>query len=314
MIKENSAYLQSNSIENIITHEIYYTVFQPEMPIKASIIILHGLQEHSGRYTGFARHLASQGFAVLTYDHLGHGKTAKSKEQLGFFMLKNAKEQLIYDAKLMAELMDNSFPDAPIFIIGHSMGSFITRCLLRQSSIHFNGAVIIGTENKPAGTSVITGILYFLDVIAPRHRSQLINNLFRKLNNGYFKNKSGNHPFNQPDQKVSLRNRLRDSSFTNNVFYTLFSLIETATEKRWTRSISRQFPFLFINTNPAENLNKRLQSTVEFLKNDGFKNVELAVHSDIQDKVPNKTINKQFFENISSWLNKVFEEMPIENF
>ncbi|WP_412850753.1 alpha/beta hydrolase [Chryseobacterium sp. PMSZPI] len=306
MIKENSGYLQSNNIENIKTHQIYYTLFTPEIAAKGAILILHGLQEDSECYISFARHLAFQGFVVLTYDHLGYGKTAKNKDQIGFFTRKNAKEQLIYDAKLMAEFLDNSYQDIPLFIMGHSIGSFITRCLLRQSSIHFNGAVIIGTGAKPVGVSFITTFLYFLDAIAPRYRSPLINRIFLKFNKKTVENDSIIY------QRI-FQHKIYDTPFTNNVFYTFFSLVETATERQWTKSISKQFPFLFVNDNPTNAFNA-IQPTIDDLKSNGFKNVESVFYPDVQDKTPNKTKKKLFFDNISSWLNKVFEELPIEHF
>ena len=92
MAKQTSGYINRKKIANSGTHNLFYELFEPinEAP-KATVLILHGMQEHSGRYKNFAEYLANNGFAVLLYDHLGHGKTAKNREELGYFQKENCK-------------------------------------------------------------------------------------------------------------------------------------------------------------------------------------------------------------------------------
>nr|WP_261871115.1 lysophospholipase [Psychrobacter sp. JCM 18901] len=64
------------------------TFFEPsrkDVEISATLLIVHGMAEHSGRYSDFAQFLADNGIAVATYDHLGHGQTIKTEADLGFF-------------------------------------------------------------------------------------------------------------------------------------------------------------------------------------------------------------------------------------
>ncbi len=127
----------------------FYELFEPiNEPPKATLLILHGMQEHSGRYKDFAENLANNGFAVLLYDHLGHGKTAENREELGYFQKENPKQQLIDDAATMAAFLENNYPNISHFLLGHSMGSFIARCLLQNQEADFKGAVIVGTGGK----------------------------------------------------------------------------------------------------------------------------------------------------------------------
>jgi alpha-beta hydrolase superfamily lysophospholipase len=56
-------------------HKIFYRLYVPDdNQIVATILLVHGMQEHSGRYEELASYLTKQNFAVLTYDQLGHGK------------------------------------------------------------------------------------------------------------------------------------------------------------------------------------------------------------------------------------------------
>lgn len=79
MVIQTSDYLQHNGIVKGKLTKSYYTLFRPENGnIKATLLILHGMQEHSGRYTAFAQYLAEQGLAVITYDHLGTAEQLKT--------------------------------------------------------------------------------------------------------------------------------------------------------------------------------------------------------------------------------------------
>ena len=57
----------------------------PDVPPKAVIQIAHGLAEHAGRYARVAEALSNRGYAVYASDLRGHGRTARTAEDLGFF-------------------------------------------------------------------------------------------------------------------------------------------------------------------------------------------------------------------------------------
>lgn len=108
-------YTISATTEN--EHKIFYRLYVPDdNQIVATILLVHGMQEHSGRYEELANYLTTQNFAVLTYDQLGHGKTALDADQLGYFKQHGAKEQLIDDAITMSNFLEkNISPTASIY-------------------------------------------------------------------------------------------------------------------------------------------------------------------------------------------------------
>jgi len=80
---QKSGYLSENTTNQT---QLFYTLFYPEeIPVKATLQIVHGMQEHSGRYSEIAEYFTDRGFAVLTYDHLGHGKSVKDKKRYWIF-------------------------------------------------------------------------------------------------------------------------------------------------------------------------------------------------------------------------------------
>ena len=112
--------------ENLDIH-VYTWLPEEDVPIKAVMQIAHGMAEHGKRYEELASFLTKNGFAICANDHRGHGKTAGSIENLGFFSEKDGRQKVVDDLKLLSRHLNKKHPDLPLFIMGHSMGSFLTR-------------------------------------------------------------------------------------------------------------------------------------------------------------------------------------------
>jgi alpha-beta hydrolase superfamily lysophospholipase len=104
--------------------------------------IAHGLAEHAMRYDRFAQALLASGFAVHATDHRGHGRTGEAAlgdfGPAGFDGL--AEDVAQYGAALGAE-----YPGLPVFLVGHSMGSFAAQTLLPEHSDRYAGVVLSGS-------------------------------------------------------------------------------------------------------------------------------------------------------------------------
>ena len=59
--------------------------------------IVHGMCEYVDRYDDFANYLTQNGFAVIGNDHLGHGKSVKRNDDLGFFASNDGDKIVIED-------------------------------------------------------------------------------------------------------------------------------------------------------------------------------------------------------------------------
>ena len=63
-------------------HLVYGYILPQDGPVRGIVQISHGMAEHFGRYTDFARYLAGEGIAVYGHDHLGHGLSADTDRDL----------------------------------------------------------------------------------------------------------------------------------------------------------------------------------------------------------------------------------------
>ena len=289
--------------------KLFCTLFSPETT-KATLLIVHGMQEHSGRYAEIAEYFAAHGIAVLTYDHLGHGKSVKEKKDIGFFQLEKPDERLVADAEMMADYLTEQYPDVPHFILGHSMGSFITRCLLQKASSTFAGAIITGTGGPLPGINILRGYLSLANSIAPHHRT-VLNSIFTKVNNKQFVKDQdfGDTSWlsiNPQNRRNFEQDELCGIPFTNNAFYTLFSVYKKATARNWADSISRSFPFLFVSgqDDPIGDFSKGVRYTVDHLKSDGFQDVSQEIYPGMRHEILNEEIREEVLNTVCDWILK----------
>ena len=93
---------------------------------KAGVLILHGMGEHSARYARFAAFLNQNGYAVYASDHRGHGLTAGAPENLGCNGL-DGFNRSVEDNHIFFQEIRRRDPEIPLFLFGHSFGSFLAQ-------------------------------------------------------------------------------------------------------------------------------------------------------------------------------------------
>ena len=103
-------------------------IYTPKNVTARGVVQLsHGMIDYVGRYEALADYLTSKGYIFAGNDHLGHGATAASPEDLGFFAERDGYKYVIEDLYRMNKLLRDTFPALPLVLMGHSMGSFIAR-------------------------------------------------------------------------------------------------------------------------------------------------------------------------------------------
>jgi alpha-beta hydrolase superfamily lysophospholipase len=103
-----------------------------------TVLLVHGLGEHAGRYGEVAAHLHQWGFAVRAYDQQGHGQS----EGLRGDMLRPGSLQadlcrVIDDMRQRPALMET-----PLILLGHSMGGLVVARTLAEALCSVDAAVL----------------------------------------------------------------------------------------------------------------------------------------------------------------------------
>lgn len=88
---------------------------------KATVVLVHGLSEHAGRYHHIAQFLNENGYNAITLDNRGNGRSGGNKGDVNSF------HDLLDDTHEVIKLarLDGA---QKVFLLGHSLGGFIVNC------------------------------------------------------------------------------------------------------------------------------------------------------------------------------------------
>lgn len=111
------------------------------------IQIAHGMAEAAKRYERLAGALTEQGYVVYANDHRGHGRTAGDPNELGR-PGKDGFNAMVNDMILLGGIIRNKYPDVPVYLLGHSMGSFLTQKVMYAGPDSYDGFMLSGTCGK----------------------------------------------------------------------------------------------------------------------------------------------------------------------
>src|SRR5262245_22192991 len=112
--------------------------------MRGVVQIAHGMGEHIGRYGETIDALTSAGFTVYGNDHRGHGRTALPDASFGDFG-PGGFNLLVEDMVRLSRIAAQEHPNAPFFLLGHSMGSFAAQQYVLDHSGTIDGLMLSGS-------------------------------------------------------------------------------------------------------------------------------------------------------------------------
>ncbi len=144
---------------------------------KALVVIVHGMAEHSARYDRFANALNENGYAVMAVDLRGHGKSV-TDGKIGFFTPKDGWKTVVDDINILVESMKSSYPNLPVILFGHSMGSIFARMFMMDFGESIDACVLSGvTINKKGLRDVAPFITNVISLFGADKPSKLLNDM-----------------------------------------------------------------------------------------------------------------------------------------
>lgn len=292
---------------------IHVVIWKPNKPAHGILQIVHGMAEYIERYETLANYLTQQGWVVVGHDHLGHGESVDTYLPHGFFDKKKGPEILIDDTLQVTKNIKKEYPTLPLFILGHSMGSFVVRNYLKDNSELVNGAILMGTGSEKKELSYVLPILRQLNYFQPTKINETIDRLafgnFRKK----FPEKGSSFNWLSKNQENVRRYDLDPNTgfiFSNNAFYTLFQLMHTATKKDWPKGISTKLPVLVISgeNDPVGDFGKGPRKTASELKEHGLAHLTLHLYHNLRHELLNEEDSDLIMSDITEWMEMCIEK------
>ena len=278
MQKKNFTIIGENSLE------IFGFKYEPETQVKAVVLIVHGMAEHSARYENFASFLCSNGFACYAYDQRGHGKTAGSIENLGFFAENKGWEIVVKDLQKVVNTVKNEHPEKKIFIFGHSMGSFIVRSYISCEFTKVNGVILSASAGSNGFLAKIGLMLSNIIMIfsGKKSPSPLMNKLSFGAYNNQFKPVKTDFDWLSRDEnnvKKYIEDPYCGTVFSIGFFKDLIWGLEDINLIKTIEKIDKNLPVFFLsgNKDPVSKNGNQIIEIVENFRKAGVLNVEYTL-------------------------------------
>ena len=290
--------------------EIHTMEWKPEGEVKAVVQLCHGMVEYIKRYDEFAEFLCSHGYYVVGNDHLGHGKSVQSKSEYGFFNEKYANACLIGDMHTLRQRTAKKYPDVPYFLLGHSMGSFLSRRYITEYGYELNGVLLLGTGNQP-DIVVKSGILLakLVRLIkGERYRSPFLNHLMFGSYNARVVNPVTDKDWVCGNAEV-IKEYVADEKcsylFTVNGYLGLLDTIAYVKKVSNIRKVPRDLPVILAagTKDPVGGYGRDVKKLfVTYSRH--FYDVELRLYEDCRHELHNELIQEDVFEDLYQWICK----------
>jgi lysophospholipase len=130
---------------------------------------VHGLAEHSARYSDIASTFAARGISSFVYDQRGHGKQPGVRTHVPRF------DDFVADLHTVGRAIHTRFPQLPLHVWGHSMGTIVAILAAVQSDPWLRGVITSSNslEIFRRGLNPLNGFFRIASRIAPRIRIPL---------------------------------------------------------------------------------------------------------------------------------------------
>lgn len=132
---------------------------------RGTVVLVHGLGEHAGRYERVARRMNAWGFAVRGYDHYGHGDSGGGRGEV------TVESRLVDDlGDVVQSTRQRMRTGLPLILLGHSMGGLVAACLVALEQVPVEGLIL----SSPAFDAGLGLMQKFLLAALPRVAPNLV--------------------------------------------------------------------------------------------------------------------------------------------
>jgi alpha-beta hydrolase superfamily lysophospholipase len=313
MTDEESSWLASDD-----GAQLFLRRWLPQTPARAALLVVHGMAEHSGRYGPLARRLAAEGIEVWAADARGHGLTADPARNdpgrgglLGHCADQDGFFRVAADLDILVDAIKTARPGLPLFVLGHSWGSFLTQAYIEAHGDRLAGCLLSGTRG-PGGAQVALGapVMRLIAAIrGGRRKSRLSWSLADGAYNRPFR--PNRTPFDwlsrdeaQVDAMAAdpLSGQLCSSGFYRDLIQGLRAIHRPQAMAR----VPRSLPIYVLSgsSDPVGDMGKSPAALAARYRALGVADVESALYPGARHEILNETNREEVIADIVRWLNR----------
>ena len=288
---------------------------EPEDPayVRGIVQIVHGKNEHKGRYAAFMRYLAAHGYITVANDHRGHGESVLDPDDRGYMYKGGAKalvddvHEITLEIKAYAEKVCGR-KDLPVAMLGHSMGSLAARCYLREYDSDIGKLIITGCPSKSDMMKPGMKIIKYLEAIeGKRARSRLAKLLIMGVSYEFKFRREGLHNSwtNSARDEVIAHNNdpLCRYNFTLSGYEEMLRLAVLTYEGGYVPK-APDIPIRFFSgaDDPCALSRQKFVQAIFFLKKLGYKNVRGKLYKGMRHDILHERNKVRVYRDIMEFL------------
>lgn len=266
---------------------------------KAVLVVAHGASEHIYRYKKFASFLQDNNITVVGYNHAGHAEKRGHYESGVSFGNQEGDKILISDFEDVCLNTYQKYPDLPLYVFGHSMGSLIVRAFMSQTRLQVDGAIFCGTMNP--NQNVIKSGKAFAKFIyrvfgKNKYSKQLNKMVFGNLENTLSHDKGNVAEYNNDPDCGNL--------FSNKAIYDLINLMETASDENNIKQLQETNYLVIAGAeDPFSKKAKEVEVFVSLLEKHG-KNQQSKIYPNMKHEILQETNKEEVYQDIINFILK----------
>ncbi|WP_226035996.1 alpha/beta hydrolase [Aquibacillus saliphilus] len=278
---------------------------------KAIIQIAHGMVEHIKRYQPFADYLVENDIFVYGNDHRGHGKTGETSGLMGYFADEQGFEKSVDDLYDVTSIIKQEFPDVPVILFGHSMGSFLARRYIQKYSKALDGLILSGTGYHPAMTIKFGKLIAKREIrkVGRTEPSSLLNALAFGAFNKKIRNAETKFDWLTRDKeqvKLYMDDPLTGFTPSAAFFHDLFDGLKMINDQKLIKGVRKDLPILFISgdKDPVGNQTIGVKKVINQYHKLGIGSIESLFYKDGRHELLNEINKEEVYQDIVKWIRR----------
>jgi alpha-beta hydrolase superfamily lysophospholipase len=278
----------------------------------AVLQIAHGMQEHAVRYDHFAKWLNKHRIAVYAEDHIGHGASIKSMDEISHFPRKNDWHRSVDILHNLTLRIKAEQPGIPVFLLGHSMGSVLTQTYMMRYGQEAEGYILSGAIRQPVYMARIGRLIAksLKTISGPTDRSRLIISLgYGQYNRKFKPNRTGADWLCRNNSTVDdyIASPLCGVPLTNMFYQNFFYGLNYIARHKNLEQIPAGKPVFIIagQDDPAGFFGKAPLKIKQLLTKYAQARIDLKLYPRMRHEILNEDNREEVYRDVLGWIVKI---------
>jgi alpha-beta hydrolase superfamily lysophospholipase len=278
---------------------------------KGVVLLSHGRNEHSARYFRFCNALMKNGYIAYIHDQRGHGNTAENLDAI--HLRKGDFDGMVDDIQRLYETASADYPDLPVFLFGHSLGSMIaSKYIQKYGGANLKGVILSGPAQITEKTvSDIDSVLMRLLELHDDHYvdAEVSDMLNRSLTERFLHNGETGAAWLSRDE-YEIRKKFEDPLFVGpETIGWLYEFLVKGTiwdifDEAKIANINKKLSVLVIcgDHDPSTNNGKSAKLIETLYKKAGISDVSVILYPDGRHELLNDINREQVTQDLINWM------------